>query len=198
MADLARTIAIVLAAGVGKRMGSPKALMLVDGEPWWALQSVRLQSVGVESIWVVSDAVETEMAGHARAPARRVSADPQAPMMASVLAGVRALSEDPPEGVFVLPIDTPAPRRNVWIECCAADAIAAPIFEERSGHPVYLPWGWVADRLLDINLDPESARLDEMIAGSIKRIPTDDPDAATNLNRPEDLDDWLQRNRSES
>lgn len=195
MADLADATAIILAAGAGKRMGSPKALMTVDGQPWWQLQHQRLQSIGVGALWVVSGAVDTAMTGDARAPSRRVLASSESPMIASVLAGVRALSADPPRGVFILPIDTPAPNRDVWVSGAAGDTITAPIYQDRAGHPVYLPWGWVADHLRSADLDPASARLDELLAGSARRIETDDPDAATNLNRPQDLADWLQRNR---
>lgn len=194
MAELADTIAIVLAAGLGSRMGTPKALMTVNGDPWWRAQSQRLRTIGVPTIWVVSEAVNAAMPNGD--PARRIIASPEAPMLASVLAGARALADDPPSGVFILPIDTPAPIREVWAALAATGAVAAPHHQDRSGHPVYLPWGWVTDNLLDPAVDPSSARLDHLIGADIVRVPTDDPDTATNLNRPEDLEQWLHRNRS--
>jgi len=177
-------------------MGSPKALMLVDGEPWWVRQSARLESVGAKSCWVVSDAVEAAMTSDERAPSLRVIASCDDPMFASVVAGVSALAENPPEGVFILPIDIPAPSRKAWIDCAATDAVAAPVFNDQSGHPLYLPWAWAEQHLLVPGVDPLTSRLDSMIAGSLVRISTDDSDTVMNLNRPDDLNNWLQRNRS--
>ena len=196
MAELTDTIAVVLAAGRGTRMGTPKALMLVDDEPWWIKQSNRLESVGVGSCWVVSVEVEAAMASDERAPTRRVTASCDDPMFASVVAGVMALVMNPPRGVFILPIDTPAPSPCVWADCAATDAVAAPAFNDQNGHPLYLPWVWVKQHLLDTSVDPTTSRLDLMISGSLKHIASDDPDTVTNLNNPDDLNNWLQRNRS--
>jgi CTP:molybdopterin cytidylyltransferase MocA len=194
VAEQAGAIAIILAAGAGSRMGAPKALMPVNGEPWWETQSRRLRTIGVPTIWVVSQAVNAAMP--AGDPVRRIIADEKAPMLASVLVGARALLGDPPSGVFILPIDTPAPDQKTWNDLAATGAVASPMFQEHRGHPVYLPWGWVRRRLLDPALDPASARLDHLIGADIVRVPTDDPDSATNLNRPADLEQWLHRNRS--
>lgn len=196
MAEVEDSIAIVLAAGRGTRMGSPKALMLVDGEPWWRRQLDRLESAGVRSCWVVSDEVEYAMAREDDAPILRVRASSDEPMFASVLAGVRALTDYSPRSVFILPIDTPAPTRRVWVDCAGAGAVSAPVFNGRHGHPLHLPWGWVQQNLLEPAPDPASARLDLLIRDSITHIPTDDSDTVMNLNNPDDLRLWLNHNRS--
>ena len=205
VAKLNDTIAIVLAAGRGIRMGRPKALMRINGQPWWLLQHHRLQEIGVFAHWVVSETVESEMREDSMAPTSRVIADSRAPMMASVLAGVRSLSKTPPDGVFILPIDTPAPNKKVWNDCYSDGFSinpqfhrpAAPVYDNRRGHPLYLSWGWVSARLLTSDLDLATARLDKMIDSSLYYcVQTDDPDVLTNLNNPDQLNNWLQRNRS--
>ncbi len=177
-------------------MGRPKALMSVDGKPWWLLQHQKLNEIGVFARWVVSERVDAEMDRDTNAPTSRVIADSQAPMMASVLAGVRSLSKTAPEGVFIFPIDIPVPKKEVWADCCSGHRSASPVYEDQRGHPVYLAWGWIDHYLITHNPDPMTARLDEMIDRSICCVPTDDPDTVTNLNRPADLESWLQRNRS--
>lgn len=194
MAELSETVAIVLAAGAGTRMGAPKALMTVSDEPWWSIQSNRLRGIGVRSLWVVSDAVSAAIPPGETD--RRCLADPGAPMFASLRAGCRALTAEAPRGVFVLPIDVPAPGAALWRDLAATDAVAVPMVNDRGGHPVYLPWDWADANILAPGIDPSAARLDTLIEEVALRVPTDDPDAATNCNTPGDLDRWLERNRS--
>jgi molybdopterin-guanine dinucleotide biosynthesis protein A len=123
-------------------MGGPKAIMHVGGEAWWRVQMRRL--AGVESVWVVSAPVEAEMARHDDAPTRRVLGEPDTPMFASVVTGMRRLGEGdgsigekrdgvgaggppaprggggaekamhPPGFVHVLPVDVPVPSARVF------------------------------------------------------------------------------------
>jgi CTP:molybdopterin cytidylyltransferase MocA len=113
IAPLAGWTAIVLAAGRGRRMGGPKALMTVGGLPWWQTQESRLAAAGVQRLWVVSAEVERAMrSGPAVAPPL-VPADPDAPMFESVRAGVSAAGAAS-GGAFILPVDVPAPGRSTW------------------------------------------------------------------------------------
>ena len=61
MPALDHTRVLVLAAGRGRRMGGPKALMMVEGEPWWMRQRRRIAEVGIPMTWVVSPQVLDEM-----------------------------------------------------------------------------------------------------------------------------------------
>lgn len=196
MAELTQTTAIILAAGAGKRMGTPKALMTVDGQPWWRMQADRLRAIGVPALWIINEQVATAM--QSNTPSQHTIVDPSKPMLASVLAGVRMLAADPPQGVFILPIDTPAPQPQVWTDLAATNAVASPSVGDLSGHPLYAPWAWIADRLLTASINPDTDRLDTLIADDRVTVPTDDTDAITNLNRPEDLANWLERQRTES
>lgn len=196
MADRRQTTAIILAAGAGKRMGTPKALMTVEGQPWWRMQADRLRAIGVPALWIINEQVAAAMQGDT--PTRHALMDSSKPMLASALAGVQLLAADPPQGVFILPIDTPAPRPQVWADLAATNAVASPTVGGSSGHPLYAPWAWIADRLRTGSINPDTDRLDTLIAGDRVTVPTDDPDAITNLNRPEDLANWLERQRNES
>lgn len=188
-------LAIVLAAGRGTRMGVPKALMPVRGEPWWRVQARRLVRAGVPALWVVSPDVDAAMRREPVAPGRRVLADPSLPMFASVLAGWRvAAAQSPPlSHVFMLPVDVPAPREaGVYGALSGAGHVAIPTFDGVRGHPVCLPWAWVAGALADqvaLAADPHTLRLDELMHGG--RPPTwvrvDEACVTLNINTPSDL-----------
>jgi len=112
--------------------------------------------------------------------------DPGAPMFSSVLRGIESLRARPPRGVFVLPVDVPAPGADVWEELGSEERVRVPVYAGKRGHPVYLPWEWVRTHVLDANLD-WAARLDELVQGEEVEVEVDDPSVAINLNTPEDV-----------
>lgn len=189
---------VLLAAGKGRRMGGPKLVMDAGGRPWWREQSERLSAAGVRPIWIVA----SEHAGLGL-PGLVVVGDGDAPMFESVRAGVLAWRDESGEaergpaggrgGVFVLPIDVPAPGAEVW-RCVgeAAARLGSPVAPEHGGahgHPVFLPREW-ADR---VAVAPPRARLDDLLRGALAYVPVDDPATVTNLNTPEALAAWLAR-----
>lgn len=181
---------LVLAAGRGRRMGSPKALMEVAGEVWWKHQQRRLDAIGLASTWVVSPAVGAAMAGRAGAPSELVEADETSPMFASLVAGAGALVGRAVRSVLVLPVDVPVAGAPVWSVLGASGRVAAPVCGGVRGHPVALPWAWVESRVLTRAGDP-SARLDDLVRGERVEIGVDDPACTMNLNTPADLARWL-------
>lgn len=188
--------ALVLAAGRGTRMGSPKALMEVGGRAWWMIQRERVDAIGVPATWVVSPAVEEGILSASTAPLRLVRSDPAAPMFSSLLAGIASLRTSPPGSLFVLPVDCPAPSRPVWEALAASGEVAVPVHAGARGHPVHLPWSFVASVIEPAAVGAEAsgpARLDLLIAPIARSVEVDDPDATTNLNTPADVQDWLHR-----
>ncbi len=196
MATRADDRVLVLAAGRGTRMGTPKALMRVGGEPWWAVQQRRIDDAGPAQTWVVSAPVRTAMVEQG-ARLDCVTADGGLPMFESLVAGLVRLGDDPPRGVFVLPVDVPAPGRGVFGVLPGPGAVA-PVYRGKPGHPVYLSWGWVRRRILTPGqggaappLSGDQRRLDRLLAGEVVRVEVDDPATVANLNTPEDLERWL-------
>lgn len=176
-------------------MGGPKALMTVDGELWWRRQERAFALAGVRSLWVVSTVVEEALRHAPDAPAARTVADGDAPMFESVLAGVRALAHDPPAGVFVLPVDVPAPAPATLARLAKAAAVAVPRCDGATGHPVRLAWGWVREHLPAG--EPAVRRLDLLIEPDAAPVDVEDDAVLRNLNTPEDLDAWARRRREE-
>jgi nicotine blue oxidoreductase len=202
---------LVLAAGLGRRMGGPKALMQVGGRPWWRVQAERLGAVGLPCTWVVNRQVEREFVGTAGEggeggekgePASIVLADGHRPMIDSILAGVRVLGDaaPAPRGVFVLPVDVPVPSRAVFDALARGGggrggaAPTVPAHGGARGHPVYLPWAWVERSLLagPVAIGGLDWRLDAMIAPDARILAVDDPRVAMNINTPDDLERALR------
>lgn len=193
---LADARVLVLAAGRGTRMGGSKALMEVGGRAWWTIQRDRLAALRIATTWVVSEAVRgAVVAGHG-APERLVVADEAWPMFDSIVAGLRSMLASPPHGVFVLPVDVPAPGLAVWAALNASGVPAAPSFEGRPGHPVFLPWCWAESRIINPGagaLPPERRRLDALLKGEGVTIKVSDSSVTANLNTPDDVRRWLDR-----
>jgi CTP:molybdopterin cytidylyltransferase MocA len=184
-------IAIVLAAGQGKRMGGPKALMGVGGRPWWLVQQERLAEAGAPALWVVSNTVFREMVNSEEPPARGLVADSAAPMFESIRRGVEAARPHASRGVFILPVDVPAPPAMTWeaLAAAAGDRVAVPTFGGEHGHPVALSAAWLA-RSFPLAPDAED-RLDHLIEGHVSYLAVDDPTVVVNLNTPDEVAAWL-------
>lgn len=189
---------LILAAGRGTRMGGPKALLTFANEPWWRIQSRRLTSTGIPTAWVISDAVRAAIAPNGDGPQRLITADSGAPMFTSILTGLRALAPNPPQAVFILPVDAPVPEPSVWRTLAESvndqDApVSIPTFQGKTGHPVLLRWSWIESTLFAAApaADPTALRLDTLIAPVARRIPVTDPCVVINLNTPDDVSAYL-------
>jgi CTP:molybdopterin cytidylyltransferase MocA len=200
-------LVLVLAAGRGRRMGGPKALMSVGGRAWWRTQAERLAASRRDAAWVVSPEVRAAMGeagGRGGRAARLAESDPDAPMFASLLKGIELLRPDPPAWVHVLPVDVPAPRRATLerLESAAgARGVAVPVApasggsRRRPGHPVCLSWAWIEGVLIpEARVQPVgSLRLDRLIAGTRVAVEVHDESVAVNLNTPADVRRWEAR-----
>lgn len=184
-------IVLVLAAGRGTRMGTPKALMSVLGAPWWRRQEDAIACAGLASLWVVSERVRRDIGGVDGRRMRILTARDDAPMYESFRAGIDALREGPPTGVFVLPVDVPLARTDVLKALRAAGPVAAPRIGGRGGHPLWLAWEWLTSMLAR----EHGERLDGLTGGDRVLVDVDDPFVAMNLNRPSDVDAFERSSR---
>lgn len=189
-ADLTQDVTIVLAAGEGRRMGGPKALMSVRGTPWWQRQLKGLRDLGINQVWVVSPRVHGELLGEEDRPISMHVADSSSPMFASIIAGLAGVKPGVYRGVFILPIDVPVPGRRVWEKLSESNSCAVPVASTGRGHPVYLPSGWVDSNLRNKAGGP-NARLDEIVRDDLIEVPVEDPNVTWNLNTRADVVGWL-------
>lgn len=171
---------IILAAGAGERMGGPKAMLLVQGEPLARIHARRLKEAGCEDVVLVTRPELTAFFVREGIAVASRAADPAG----SLAVGLGAMPDA--EGALVVtPVDA-WPVRTSTIACLAA-ALAAgadaatPRFGDRGGHPVVLR----ASVLRGFAAAPRPLR--DLLAGfgaRRVRVDVDDPAVATDLDSP--------------
>jgi CTP:molybdopterin cytidylyltransferase MocA len=145
-------VGLVLAAGAGRRIGGPKALIRhPDGTPWVARTAQLLAAGGCTPVVVVvgaqADTVRHALRG---APVEVVEAAGWAEGMgASLRAGLRHLGRTPgaAEAVLIALVDDPTLAADVVRRIAAAatpDAVVRATYAGKPGHPVLVGrnrWG---------------------------------------------------------
>jgi CTP:molybdopterin cytidylyltransferase MocA len=144
------TVGLVLAAGEGRRMGGPKALLRDESGTPWVVRTVRvLQHGGVADVVVVVGAAADEVRAALLAAVppdhgvRVVAADDWAEGMgASLRTGLRALvGLDDVTAALVCVVDTPGLNAAVVRRVAALagpDVLARATYDGKPGHPVLL------------------------------------------------------------
>ncbi|MBS0198379.1 MAG: nucleotidyltransferase family protein [Planctomycetes bacterium] len=185
----ARRAAVILAAGRGSRMGCPKSIMQVRGRPWWQRQVAALDEAGVAGLWVVQEQTLLAMR-HAGFNGVTVAGE-DGPMFQSVHRGAAYAVEALPwcEYVFILPVDVPVPRADVWtILATAADPVSVPTFLGVHGHPVCLTRRFAEEVV--VSGEPQVGRLDQLISKHVRYVEVGDADVVANLNTPDAVAAW--------
>lgn len=168
----------LLAAGHGRRAGGPKAWGPYAGKTLLEAQLGFLSTVTApENIDI---AIQKDWLERCRALSPRVNwvaADPDASPLASLQA---LLAATPRANSFVLHVDMPVFDLRVWRALESELADAAPAYEGRRGHPVYL----TAETLDAVTrLDPAADRLDAFLRGrSVVEVPVATDVILANLN----------------
>ncbi|MEJ2867341.1 nucleotidyltransferase family protein [Actinomycetospora sp. OC33-EN08] len=133
---------LLLAAGAGRRMGTPKALVALDGEPLVARSLRALRDGGCDPrVVVVGAATDAVTAAVHDADPAAVVVPAQAwerGMGESLRAGLAGLPGDP-DAVLVLLVDTPGIGPEALARVAAAatpGSIVRGGYDGRPGHPV--------------------------------------------------------------
>src|SRR6187455_1164650 len=103
-------VAVVLAAGAGRRMGGPKALLRVAGEPFLARAGRVLARPGVASVVAVIGHEAERVAAEAAAPAGvtlLVNPAYETGMLSSILRGLEEAQARGAGAVLLHPVDHP-------------------------------------------------------------------------------------------
>jgi CTP:molybdopterin cytidylyltransferase MocA len=144
---------VIPAAGRGRRIGGPKALLTYAGEPLAVHVARTFLAAGCPRVVVVlgAGADELEPALGALPRVTTVRSDPDAPMLASVLAGLAAAPEADLHGVLVHAVDAPRVKTETVLRLLAtreaepeADGLVAACGGRR-GHPLWLAACCVAE-----------------------------------------------------
>lgn len=140
-----RVTAIVLAAGAGRRLGQPKALVAAAGGQSWLAGAVEaVRQAGASEVVVVVGAEGDRVAATAPPGVTVVRADEWSEGMgASLRAGLAAVAAaaEPPAAVVVMVVDTPAVGAAVVRRLLALadeDVLARATYDGLPGHPVVI------------------------------------------------------------
>jgi molybdenum cofactor cytidylyltransferase len=134
--------ALILAAGLGRRIGlGPKALLVLDGATFLE-HCVRVcREAGCSPIRIVVRSGVPELLDSAASLADLVvlNPDPERGMFSSVQCGLKDVDLDVVTGFVLYPVDHPRVHRDTVARVAAgifADSWVVPRFEGRSGHPI--------------------------------------------------------------
>lgn len=183
-------VAVVPAAGRSARFGSAKLLAPLGGERLIDRTLNALFAGGVDRVVVVT-APGADLASAARLGdprvVRVVNPDPSRGMFSSIQAGLAAAAGDP---VLVLPADmpfvSPATVRAVADACVGGDAVVAPTYQGRRGHPVAFPAALVPRLLAEAPASNLKAALTAS-AMAWRPVDVDDPGILRDVDTPADL-----------
>lgn len=184
---------ILLAAGQSRRMGFPKGLVKVNGQPLIAHQFRRFEEAGGQAACVIlAEGDDTYVSLIPNWVTILRNPPPDRGQFSSFQVGARWILNSPQTpSAFALPLDVPAPQTKVWQTLAAALAdgidVALPVFQDKGGHPLLLGRNFLA-RLAALpiteRLDHQMHRLDP---SALVRVPVEDPTILANWNTPTEM-----------
>lgn len=182
--------AVVLAAGLSRRMGEPKLLLRLGGVPVIRATVERVRSSGVDRVLVVAgaerDAIQAALAGLAVEIA--VNPHPEEGQASSIRTGIAALPRDA-EAALVALGDQPFVPAEVIQALLderrrSGKAIAAPRYRDGRGNPVLFDRS-VFPELLQITGDEGARSVVQRDPSRVALVPFGFPMPA-DLDTPED------------
>lgn len=182
-------VGILLAAGFGRRFGSDKRLVEIDGMPLAVHSARKLQAACVRTIIVLrpeNDVLATHP-GLAGCTIVRC-AEAEFGMGYSLAAGVAASADAAGWliGLADMPSIAPASYRVVLDALQAGASLAQPVYQERPGHPVGFAAVW-RDALLALTGDVGARQLIRLAGAARFVCPVDDPGIHRDIDLPGDL-----------
>lgn len=185
-----RVAGLLLAAGAGRRMGMPKALVAYHGSLFVESAANTLREGGCQPVLVVLGAQAERVKEAADLGDHQVIDNPDWPegMGASVRAGLRAMPEDAVAAV-ILPVDVPGvtPAAIARLrEQAGPSTLARAGFHGVPGHPVVIGrahWPGVIESAIG-----DVGARDYLKAHQVTTIPCEDVADGTDVDHPADLD----------
>jgi CTP:molybdopterin cytidylyltransferase MocA len=187
-----RVVAIVLAAGEGRRMGGPKALLPVGEGTFLSRACGLFARPGIASVVAVLGAEAERVRAAAGIPAEAAVAVNERwreGMLTSVWAGLDAAEALGAEAVLVHPVDnpfvTPATIDAVVVALAQGAEIAVPSHAGRRGHPAgFARPSWPALRAAPPDRGARAVLREK--AGLVVHVPAGE-DCLVDLDSPRDL-----------
>lgn len=183
-----RVAGLLLAAGAGRRFGSPKALVPLDGKLFVDSAASLLGRAGCEPVVVVLGAAADEVRAKASLDDVTVVDNPdwESGMGSSLRTGLRAVGVV--DAVVVLPVDTPGVTVTALHRLMALaepKALARAVYDGEIGHPVLIGSDHFAGVMSSAAGD-QGAR-DYLKANTVRHVECADVADGADVDRPSDL-----------
>lgn len=180
--------ALILAAGKGSRIGTPKFLLEYGGKTFIKHIYDNLNQCNVRKILTVIRKEFEEWFAKNFKGEYIINEFPEQGMLSSVVLGINELKNY--DGILIYPVDHPFIRKETVVELINSfilhpGSFIKPIYENLSGHPVIIP-----SSLNDEITSGKSGDLNSVIKNSkINTIllKTNDSGVLKNINTPNDL-----------
>jgi molybdenum cofactor cytidylyltransferase len=190
-----RIAAVVLAAGMSRRMGRPKALLPLGGQTLIARVVETIRASGVVGTIVVVTGHQEEQIEH-ELPDCNVQfvhnsdyADGE--MLSSVKVAVRAIANQC-DAFFLVLADQPLVNASTYQMLARHDGlIVQPTFDGKRGHPILIRANAI-DEILSLPRDATLKTFTSTHRDQTKEIPVDDPGILTDIDTPTDYDRAVQ------
>jgi CTP:molybdopterin cytidylyltransferase MocA len=183
-----RVAGLLLAAGAGRRFGTPKALVPLDGKLFVDSAAELLKAAGCDPVVVVLGANADEVRTQATLDGVTVVDNPhwETGMGSSLRTGLHAIGIT--DAVVVLPVDTPGvtvAALHRLMELAEPKALARAVYHDEIGHPVLIGSDHFAGVMASAAGD-QGAR-DYLKANTVRHVECADVADGADIDRPEDL-----------
>jgi molybdenum cofactor cytidylyltransferase len=187
---------LVLAAGMGNRVGTAKLRLVKEGESFLRHCVRALLGGGVDIVVCVVSPENADWAADEVTEGHVVVNNAYSEeMLSSVRVGVRALAQC--RGIIVLPVDHPLVTEQTVESLLSAgrkecDVVLRPIHGGKPGHPVLIPWSLYPPILASSSSDT----LRSIIASSgvtVRDLEVPDGGVLKNVNTPDDFSSLSQK-----
>jgi len=140
---LKKISAIILAAGSGKRIGTPKLKLHIGDKYFINVIIEKLLSADIKNVSaVIREDYYQWCLANVTGALLVLNKEPDKGMFHSVKLGI--LNAEKSDGVMIFPVDYPYVEKITIVNLCMAfyeypDCIIKPVFDNKSGHPLIIP-----------------------------------------------------------
>lgn len=183
--------ALITAAGSGRRIGTPKLMLEIEGRSFLEIVAGNIFSAGIRNIVCVVKE-ETYDWAKASVPGIRyiINPRPERGMLSSIFCGIKKIGKC--DGVLLIPVDHPYVKQDTYkiLKDTAGKNIGSiikPRFEGKTGHPIIIP----SDLLKEDDEDYISTGLDGILKKSKYRkiyVDVKDDGILKNVNTRDDYE----------